>query len=71
MFPDKVLADFKAFCANRDGRLEAFWNSCLAKMKRDDGNNEFGFHESGKNDSDATATLDHDETTSVCNFMED
>ena len=32
MFPDKVLADFKAFCANENGRLEAFWNSCVGKM---------------------------------------
>ncbi|XP_061118495.1 GATOR1 complex protein DEPDC5 isoform X2 [Conger conger] len=29
---DRLLRDFTDFCANKDGRLAAFWDSCLEKM---------------------------------------
>ena len=28
-FQDKMLADFRAFCSNKDGRLVQYWQSCL------------------------------------------
>ncbi|KAG5835112.1 hypothetical protein ANANG_G00268680 [Anguilla anguilla] len=29
---DRLLRDFTDFCANKDGRLAAFWDGCLEKM---------------------------------------
>lgn len=29
---DRLLRDFTDFCANKDGRLAAFWDSCLERM---------------------------------------
>ncbi|XP_060048727.1 GATOR1 complex protein DEPDC5 isoform X2 [Erinaceus europaeus] len=31
-FADRLLRDFADFCGNRDGRLLAFWTSCVEKM---------------------------------------
>ena len=30
-FMDKMLADFRAFCANHDNRLKTFWDECWAQ----------------------------------------
>ena len=30
-FMDKMLADFRAFCANQDNRLKIFWDDCWAQ----------------------------------------
>ena len=48
MFPDKVLDDFKAFCANQDGRLKIFWNACLGLIKRE----EEDVEEEGENEEE-------------------
>eukprot|EP00088_Acartia_fossae_P040789 TRINITY_DN4251_c0_g1_i14.p1 TRINITY_DN4251_c0_g1~~TRINITY_DN4251_c0_g1_i14.p1 ORF type:complete len:151 (-),score=21.84 TRINITY_DN4251_c0_g1_i14:461-913(-) len=31
-FMDKMLADFRRFCMNEDGRLKSFWDECLEKQ---------------------------------------
>ena len=30
-FMDKMLADFRAFCANHDNRLKTFWDECWSQ----------------------------------------
>jgi hypothetical protein len=35
-FMDKVLADFRNFCANKDNRLKDFWDDCWAKKQASD-----------------------------------
>jgi len=32
-FQDKMLADFRAFCANRGNRLVEYWESCQEQHK--------------------------------------
>lgn len=31
-FQDKMLADFRAFCANQNNRLKIFWDSCVSEL---------------------------------------
>ena len=32
-FMDKMLADFRDFCANKDNRLKIFWDDCWSKKQ--------------------------------------
>ena len=35
-YMDKMLADFRDFCANKDNRLKNFWEECWAKKRAND-----------------------------------
>lgn len=35
MFQDKILADFRAFCSNKDNRLVDYWHYCHAQFVAD------------------------------------
>lgn len=35
-FQDKLLLDFRKFCANNEDRLLNFWNSCRAKKNKNE-----------------------------------
>ena len=46
-FQDKVLADFRAFCRNDEGRLKKYWDESMRRARGEKGSEEEGRRMSG------------------------